>query len=64
MSFRMYMFGCLILIAGVAIGAYLLHAPLQWIGVGVLCLIGAAIISGVKVTRPKDPPSQEQRRAR
>jgi hypothetical protein len=59
MSFGIYMFGCIILIAGLAIGAYLLHAPLQWIGVGILCLVGLAIILGVKVTRPKDPPSQE-----
>ena len=59
MSFGIYMFGCIILIAGLAIGAYLLHAPLQWIGVGILCLIGVAIIFGVKVTRQKDPPSQE-----
>ena len=59
MSFGIYMFGCIILIAGLAIGAYLLHAPLQWIGVGILCLIGVAIIYGVKATRQKDPPSQE-----
>ncbi len=59
MSFRMYMFGCIILIAGLAIGAYLLHAPLQWIGVSILCLLGVAIILGVKVTRPKNAPPQE-----
>ncbi len=59
MSFGIYMSGCIILIAGLAIGAYLLNAPIQWIGVGVLCLVGVAIISGVKVTRPKDPPPQE-----
>ena len=59
MSFGIYMFGCIILIAGLAIGAYLLHAPLQWIGVGVLCLVGVSIIFGVKVTRQKDPPPQE-----
>jgi membrane protein implicated in regulation of membrane protease activity len=59
MSFWIYMLGCIILITGLAIGAYLLHAPLQWIGVGILCLVGAAIILGVKVTRQKNPPSQE-----
>jgi hypothetical protein len=56
MSFGIYIVGYLILITGLAIGANLLHVPGQWIGVGVLCLIGLAIIHGVKVTRPKDPP--------
>jgi hypothetical protein len=40
-----------------AIGAHLLHVPQKWIGVGVLCLIGIAIIHGVTATRQKDPPS-------
>jgi hypothetical protein len=31
--------------------------PQKWIGVGVLCLIGIAIIHGVTATRHKDPPS-------
>ncbi len=52
------MLGYIILIIGLATGAYLLHAPPEWIGVGVLCLIGVAIIYGVKTTRQKDPPSQ------
>ncbi len=43
----------IILIIGLATGAYLLHAPAEWIGVGVLCLIGVAIIYGVKTTRQK-----------
>ena len=59
MSFWIYMLGYTILITGLAIGAYLLHAPLQWIGVGILCLVGLSIILGVKVTRQKDPPPQE-----
>lgn len=57
MSFGIYIAGYVILILGLAIGAHLLHAPLQWIGVGVLCLIGIAIIHGVTATRHKDPPS-------
>lgn len=44
-----------VLIIGLALGAHLAHVPQQWIGVGVLCLIGLAIIHGVKATRQKDP---------
>ena len=57
MSFGIYIAGYIILIIGLAIGAHLLHVPPKWIGVGVLCLIGIAIIHGVTATRHKDPPS-------
>jgi hypothetical protein len=57
MSFGIFIAGYAILIAGLAIGAHLLNVPPQWIGVGVLCLIGAAIVHGVKSTRGKDTPS-------
>jgi hypothetical protein len=57
MSFGIYIAGYIIFIAGVAIGAYMLHVPQKWIGVGVLCLIGIAIIHGVTATRQKDPAS-------
>jgi hypothetical protein len=55
MSFGLYILGYIILIAGLAIGANLLNVPPQWIGVGALCLVGAGIVHGVKVTRQKDP---------
>ena len=57
MSFGIYIIGYIILIIGLAIGAYLLHVPQKWIGVGVICLIGIAIIHGVTSTRQKDPPA-------
>lgn len=57
MSFWIYIAGYIIFITGVAIGAYMLHVPQKWIGVGVLCLIGIAIIHGVTATRQKDPPA-------
>ena len=57
MSFGIYIVEYLILIAGVAIGAHLLNVPPQWIGVGVLCLMGVAIVHGVTATRQKDTPS-------
>lgn len=57
MSFGIYLVGYIVLIVGLAIGAHLLHVPNKWIGVGVLCLIGLAIIHGVTSTRHKDPPA-------
>ena len=57
MSFGIFIVGYIVLIIGLAIGAHLLHLPQAWIGVGVLCLIGIAIIHGVTATRHKDLPS-------
>lgn len=57
MSFWIYLAGYVIFIVGVALGAHLLNVPLQWIGVGVLCLVGVAIVHGVTATRQKDTPS-------
>jgi urea transporter len=55
MSFGIYIFGYIILIIGLALGAHLLQVPQKWIGVGVVCLVGMAIIHAVTVTRHKDP---------
>jgi len=55
MSFGIYLLGFIVLIAGLATGAYLLHVPPQWIGVGVLVLAGMGIVMGVSRTRQKDP---------
>ena len=57
MSFGIYIAGYIILIIGLAVGANLLHVPPKWIAVGVICLVGIAIIHGVTATRQKDPPS-------
>ena len=57
MSFGIYIVGYIILIIGLAIGANMLHIPPKWIGVGVICLVGIAILHGVTATRQKDPPS-------
>ncbi len=54
MSFGIYLLGYLILIVGLGVGANMLNVPLEWIGVGVLCLVGIAIIHGVTSTRQKD----------
>ena len=56
-SFATYLLGFLILIIGIAVGAYLLGAPMQWIVVGVIVLIGIGVLMATSKTRPKDPPS-------
>jgi hypothetical protein len=55
MSFGIYMVGFIVLIVGLALGAYLLHVPAMWIGVGVICLVGIGILLGVTSTRRPDP---------
>lgn len=54
MSFSMYMVGFIVLIVGLALGAYLMHVPQTWIGVGVVVMVGIGILLGVTSTRQKD----------
>jgi hypothetical protein len=54
MSFALYIVGFIVLIVGLAWGAHLAHVPQQWIGVGVVVLVGAAIVSAVTHTRQRD----------
>ena len=55
-SFGTYLVGYLLVIVGLAIGAYLLNVPSTWIGVGVVVMIGLGILMATTRTRPKDPP--------
>jgi hypothetical protein len=55
MSFGIYMAGFIVLIIGLSLGAYLLHVPPRWIGVGVIVLLGLGILLGVTSTRRPDP---------
>ena len=57
MSFGIYIAGYVILIVGLAIAANMLHLPSKWIVVGVVCLVGIAIMHGVTATRQRDPSS-------
>jgi hypothetical protein len=57
MSFGLYVAGFAVVIAGLIYGAHLMHVPAQWIAVGAIVLVGFGILSGVKATRQKDPPS-------
>ena len=55
MSFAIYLVGVAIFLGGLVYGAILLNVPHQWIVVGGIILLGLSIITGVKVTRQKDP---------
>ncbi|HWF08749.1 MAG TPA: hypothetical protein VG297_09810 [Bryobacteraceae bacterium] len=55
MSFGLYLIGYIVLIVGLALGAHLLHVSPQWIGVGVIVLVGLGIVQGVASARRRDP---------
>jgi heme/copper-type cytochrome/quinol oxidase subunit 1 len=54
MSFALYIVGFIVLIVGLAVGANMMHVPAQWIGVGVLILVGLGVVTGVTHTRQRD----------
>jgi uncharacterized membrane protein YiaA len=56
-SFSTYLVGFIVLIIGLAIAAYLVNVPRQWILVGVVVLIGAGILMATTRTKPRDPPT-------
>ena len=56
-SFSTYLIGFVILIIGLAIGAYLLGVPPLWITVGVISMIGIGVLTATSRTKPRDPPS-------
>jgi hypothetical protein len=51
--FNLSFIGWVILIIALAIGAYMLHAPVVWIAVASLALIGIGVIVSAKQTRPR-----------
>jgi hypothetical protein len=53
-SFALYILGFIVLVVGLAVGAHLMHIPAQWIGVGVLVMIGLGIVTGATATRQRD----------
>ena len=55
MSFAIYLVGYALFVAGLAIGAHMMHMPDRWIGVGVLVLGGLGILKAVASTRQRDP---------
>jgi len=54
MSFALYIVGFIVVIIGLAWGAHLAHVPEQWIGVGVVVLVGLGVVKAVTNTRQRD----------
>lgn len=61
-NFTLYLVGFIILIAGLAYGAFLAGVPPTWIVVGVICLIGIGILSAVMRTQSPAVPKDDARR--
>lgn len=57
MSFGLYIVGYIVLVVGLALGAHFLHVPTRWIVVGIICMMGVGILTGVTTTRHRDPPT-------
>ena len=55
MSFGLYAVGYLILIAGLAYLAHLMHIPEHYIVAIALIMLGIGVVTGVQSTRQKDP---------
>jgi positive regulator of sigma E activity len=47
-GFQTYLVGFIILIVGLAVGAYLLGAPAVWIAVGLIIMIGLGIMAATR----------------
>jgi hypothetical protein len=56
-SFGLYIIGAIVLIAGLAYAAWLVHMPSQWIAAGGVVLLGGCILGAVTHTRRRDPPA-------
>jgi len=57
-AFVLYVAGFIVLLGGLVYGAFLLHVPQTWIGVGALVMIGLGIMTAVSRTKQRDPPSE------
>ena len=55
-NFAIFIVGFIILVAGLAYGASLAGVSPQWIGVGVVVLVGIGVVMGVTKTRTKELP--------
>jgi hypothetical protein len=51
--FNLSFIGWVILIIAVAIAAYMMHAPVIWIAIGSLALLGIGIITSVSKSKPQ-----------
>ena len=55
-NFAIFIIGFIILVAGLAYGASMAGLSAQWIGVGVVVLVGLGVVMGVTKTRTKELP--------
>jgi uncharacterized membrane protein YiaA len=55
-SSQIYLTGFVVVIVGLAIAAYLLNVPPVWIAVGIIVLVGVAIMAAA--SRRDTPPGQ------
>lgn len=56
-SFGIYLFGIILVIAGLVYAASILHVATHWIVVLALLLLGGGVIAAVKSTRMRAPSS-------
>lgn len=56
-SFGTFLIGFVIVIAGLAVAAFLLNVPPVWITVGVVVMLGVGILMATTRTKPRDPPA-------
>jgi hypothetical protein len=54
-SFGIYLFGIVLVIAGLVYAAAILSIPTHWIVVVALVLLGSGVVTAVKATRQRDP---------
>jgi uncharacterized membrane protein YiaA len=55
-SFATYLIGFIVFVIGLALAAFFLNVPTQWIVVGVVVLLGIGILMATKHEKPRDPP--------
>jgi hypothetical protein len=60
-AFVLYVVGFIVLLGGLVYGAFLLHVPHAWIGVGALVMIGLGVMMAVSRTKQRDLPSEPPR---
>ncbi len=53
-SFGIYLVGIILVIGGLVYAAAMLHAPVQWIVVATLMMLGVGVVAAVKATRQRD----------
>lgn len=53
-TFGVYMTGFILILGGLAYGAYRLHVPQVWILIGSIIFLGLGLVTGASRTRQRD----------